>query len=414
MATTEDAGIDAKTRDSGIQASGSKWDNNKYRRLSQPGRAPPRAFSRSVPYHSDSYTRHLEPVNSYIDEANRSYGAISGSKRPYSSLDDVQRYAESSLRHLRAHLDYDVGCASLYAGTVYGQMGPRDEEPQLRNNEKSLHDFVESKRATLWSKQWSRRPMVNSPYLPCFDQSFEAKSETQRLPPDRRRMRRSVEVFNNQAFAVAVDTGFRFPKQSFVTPTTKRHLDKTEGLMRRQPSFNTEMPIMIPMGRCEALLYSCINLVKALSDLREPEWRRRDMAVEEAFAALLVEKISEEFPTDFLLLFATATSAVSEITVNASIVDQLFGTQIITKTIDRVDFSIRPLTVNAEKLEVQANTVIIATGVVAKRLDFPDAGEGVGVLIFALKEDTYVYSVDCCTILMSDKVFSSLLQHEPM
>ncbi|GLJ34777.1 hypothetical protein SUGI_0699960 [Cryptomeria japonica] len=92
------------------------------------GRAPPRALSRSVPYHSDSYTRHLEPVNSYIVEDNRSYGAISGSKRPYSSLDDVHRYAESGLRHSRAHLDYDVGCASLYAGTVYGQVGTRDEE----------------------------------------------------------------------------------------------------------------------------------------------------------------------------------------------------------------------------------------------------------------------------------------------
>ncbi|GLJ39067.1 hypothetical protein SUGI_0796420 [Cryptomeria japonica] len=173
MAVTEDAGIDAKTRDSSIQASGSKRDNNKYRRLSQPRRAPPQALSRSVLYHSDSYTRHLEPVNSYIDEANRSYGAIFGSKRTYSSLDDVHRYAESSLRHSRARLDYDVACASLYARTVYGQMGTRGEEPQLRKNKKSLHDFVESKRATLWSKQWSRRPMAKSPYLPCFDQSLE-------------------------------------------------------------------------------------------------------------------------------------------------------------------------------------------------------------------------------------------------
>lgn len=103
------------------QASGSRRDNNKSRRFSQPGRAPPRALSRSVPYPRDSYTRHLELVNSYIDEANRPYGAISGSKRPYSSLDDVPRYAEPGLRHSRARLDYDVGGASLYAGTAYGQ-----------------------------------------------------------------------------------------------------------------------------------------------------------------------------------------------------------------------------------------------------------------------------------------------------
>ncbi|GLJ42089.1 hypothetical protein SUGI_0871610 [Cryptomeria japonica] len=122
VAVAKDDGIDAKTKDSSEQASGSRRDNNKSHIFSQPGRAPPRDLSRSVPYHSNSYTQHLEPVNSYIGEANCPYGAISRSKHPYSSSDDVPKYAESSLRHSRARLDYDVGGTSLYAGTAYGQL----------------------------------------------------------------------------------------------------------------------------------------------------------------------------------------------------------------------------------------------------------------------------------------------------
>ncbi|GLJ34778.1 hypothetical protein SUGI_0699970 [Cryptomeria japonica] len=68
--------------------------------------------------------------------------------------------------------------------------------------------------------------MANNPYLPCFDQSLEEKSKTQHSPPDRRWMRRLVEVFNNHALVVVVDTGFEFPKEHFVTPTSKRHLGK--------------------------------------------------------------------------------------------------------------------------------------------------------------------------------------------
>lgn len=112
---------DNERKGRGEQASGPRRDNNKSRRFNQPGRAPPRGLSRSAPYPRDSYTRHLELVNSYIDEANRPYGVISGSKRPYSSMDDVPRYAEPGLRHSRARLDYDAGGASLYAGTAYGQ-----------------------------------------------------------------------------------------------------------------------------------------------------------------------------------------------------------------------------------------------------------------------------------------------------
>ncbi|KAH9328229.1 hypothetical protein KI387_000337, partial [Taxus chinensis] len=112
---------DNEKRGRGGQVSGSRQDHNKSRRFSQSGRAPPRVSSRNLPYPRDSYTRHLELVNSYIGEAGRPYGAISGSKRPYSAVDDVPRYADPALRNSRARVDYDVGGASLYAGAAYGQ-----------------------------------------------------------------------------------------------------------------------------------------------------------------------------------------------------------------------------------------------------------------------------------------------------
>uniref|UniRef100_A0A0D6QS04 Thioredoxin reductase n=1 Tax=Araucaria cunninghamii TaxID=56994 RepID=A0A0D6QS04_ARACU len=52
-----------------------------------------------------------------------------------------------------------------------------------------------------------------------------------------------------------------------------------------------------------------------------------------------------------------------------------FGTQIFDETVERVDLSVRPFRVFTDKKEVEAETVIVATGAVAKRLDFPGAGD---------------------------------------
>jgi hypothetical protein len=54
------------------------------------------------------------------------------------------------------------------------------------------------------------------------------------------------------------------------------------------------------------------------------------------------------------------------------------GTQIFTETVDRVDLSQRPFKVFTEEREVEADTVIIATGAVARRLAFPGSGEDGG------------------------------------
>jgi len=55
-----------------------------------------------------------------------------------------------------------------------------------------------------------------------------------------------------------------------------------------------------------------------------------------------------------------------------------FGTQIFTETVTSVDLSKRPFTVRTDDKEVEAQTVIIATGAVAKRMVFKGSGEDGG------------------------------------
>mmetsp|Transcript_38692 Transcript_38692/g.109387 ORF Transcript_38692/g.109387 Transcript_38692/m.109387 type:complete len:339 (-) Transcript_38692:933-1949(-) len=53
-----------------------------------------------------------------------------------------------------------------------------------------------------------------------------------------------------------------------------------------------------------------------------------------------------------------------------------FGTMIYTETVSKVDLSKRPFTLWTDEREITADTVIISTGAVAKRLDFPGSHEG--------------------------------------
>lgn len=52
-----------------------------------------------------------------------------------------------------------------------------------------------------------------------------------------------------------------------------------------------------------------------------------------------------------------------------------FGTEVHTETVTHVDLSSRPFKVYTDDHEVKASTVIVATGAIARRLDFPGAGE---------------------------------------
>lgn len=53
-----------------------------------------------------------------------------------------------------------------------------------------------------------------------------------------------------------------------------------------------------------------------------------------------------------------------------------FGTTILTEDVSNVDLSARPFKVKGGKTEVLADSLIIATGATAKRLEIPGAGEG--------------------------------------
>lgn len=53
-----------------------------------------------------------------------------------------------------------------------------------------------------------------------------------------------------------------------------------------------------------------------------------------------------------------------------------FGTEIFTETVSKVDFSTRPFRVFTDSRTVEADSVIVATGAVAKRLPFTGSGDG--------------------------------------
>ncbi|KAK8703176.1 hypothetical protein V6N13_021502 [Hibiscus sabdariffa] len=55
-----------------------------------------------------------------------------------------------------------------------------------------------------------------------------------------------------------------------------------------------------------------------------------------------------------------------------------FGTTIFTETVNKVDFSSSPFKIFADSKTVLADSVIVATGAVAKRLSFPGSGDGQG------------------------------------
>lgn len=55
-----------------------------------------------------------------------------------------------------------------------------------------------------------------------------------------------------------------------------------------------------------------------------------------------------------------------------------FGTQIFTETVTEIDFSASPFKVSTDSRSVVADAVIIATGAVAKRLNFQGSGDGPG------------------------------------
>ena len=67
-----------------------------------------------------------------------------------------------------------------------------------------------------------------------------------------------------------------------------------------------------------------------------------------------------------------------EITDKFRAQSERFGTKIFSETVTKIDLSSRPFKLETDEKEVVAETVIIATGAVAKKLEFPGSGEGEG------------------------------------
>ena len=67
-----------------------------------------------------------------------------------------------------------------------------------------------------------------------------------------------------------------------------------------------------------------------------------------------------------------------EITDKFRAQSERFGTKIFSETVNKIDLSSRPFKLETDEKEIVADTVIIATGAVAKKLDFPGSGDGDG------------------------------------
>ncbi|KAK1304411.1 hypothetical protein QJS10_CPB11g00231 [Acorus calamus] len=89
-----------------------------------PARGAPRNSARRA-YADETYGRRPErPPPAYREGRGRDYDSVAGSKRPYSSLDDIPpRYADVSVRQSRARIDYGVGGSAQYEDLYSDRLG---------------------------------------------------------------------------------------------------------------------------------------------------------------------------------------------------------------------------------------------------------------------------------------------------
>ncbi|OWM75111.1 hypothetical protein CDL15_Pgr017237 [Punica granatum] len=82
-----------------------------------------RSTSRAVPrreYPDDGYGQRFDRPPTYREGRPRDYDSISGSKRPYSAMDDIPpRYADPGIRQSRARLDYELSGGSSHYSDAY-------------------------------------------------------------------------------------------------------------------------------------------------------------------------------------------------------------------------------------------------------------------------------------------------------
>uniref|UniRef100_A0A0C9RY74 TSA: Wollemia nobilis Ref_Wollemi_Transcript_4346_2585 transcribed RNA sequence n=1 Tax=Wollemia nobilis TaxID=56998 RepID=A0A0C9RY74_9CONI len=79
-------------------------------------RIPPRRAA----YAEDAYGPRMDDVSAYHNAPVRTYDVLSGSKRPFSDLDQDLTYAGPSTRRPRTHLDHDLGTGPIGSGRAGG------------------------------------------------------------------------------------------------------------------------------------------------------------------------------------------------------------------------------------------------------------------------------------------------------
>ncbi|KAA8536435.1 hypothetical protein F0562_028913 [Nyssa sinensis] len=89
----------------------------------------------------DSYGRYIERSSSYRDNHSRDYSSFSGSKRPYSAIEEARpHYAEAPIRQSRTRIDYGGGSSRLaYSESSYGS-----DSTRLMRGSRSGYDGVGS------------------------------------------------------------------------------------------------------------------------------------------------------------------------------------------------------------------------------------------------------------------------------
>jgi len=124
--------------------------------------APPRGVSRTAsrrpPYSEESYGRRMDKP--YRDSRGRDYDNVSGSKRPYSAVEEPPRYAEPAIRNSRARLDYGVSASASQYGdygesTRLGRGSQLDYGGSARQDSYGLYDGHQSSVGYGGSKTYS-------------------------------------------------------------------------------------------------------------------------------------------------------------------------------------------------------------------------------------------------------------------
>ncbi|KAG6671824.1 hypothetical protein I3842_16G023900 [Carya illinoinensis] len=120
--------------------------------------------------------------------------------------------------------------------------------------------------------------------------------------------------------------------------------------------------------------------------------RRRNGVL--AFQTVCFSSLNSWFSSSFLCLYAPMIGIRVVVLISSTVGRSLtwaihsgempdrmlhrFGTQILTETVNKVDFSTTPFKIFADSKTVFTESVIVATSAVAKRLDFLGSAEGSG------------------------------------